>query len=132
MYAVPKEAATVLPLRPGKEGFEVLMVKRHPASVFVPSCYVFPGGCLDDDDCQPVLERRCRGLTREQAFAVLKDMATPAMALGAWVAAIRETFEETGILLAYDRSGRVITGDGLPSGRRFHELRKLLSTGSIT
>lgn len=132
MFAIPKEASTVLPLRPVAGGFEVLMVKRHPESVFVPECYVFPGGCIDEADCDPILEDRCRNLTKEKAFSVLGDMETPEMALGAWVAGIRETFEETGILLAYDTNGKMVTGGCLPSGKDLHSMRSLLVQGTLS
>ena len=104
--SVPKEASTVIILRPTivrEHGpFEVLMVQRHPDSLFVPDCYVFPGGCIDDDDSSQELASFCRGLDRQMAFQILVDMPSEAMALGAWVAATRETFEETGILLSSD------------------------------
>jgi len=105
-YAVPKEASTVVIMRPAidiKDGpFEVLMVERHPASVFVPDCYVFPGGCIDEEDCFDEAVSFCRGLDRQKAFRILGDMPTEAMALGAWVAAVRETYEEAGIFLSAD------------------------------
>ncbi|MCK9390052.1 MAG: hypothetical protein M0Q01_00620 [Syntrophales bacterium] len=104
--SVPKEASTVIMLRPAIDReygpFEVLMVQRHPDSLFVPDCYVFPGGCIDDDDCSQELAFFCRGLDRQRAFQILVDMPTKEMALGAWVAATRETFEETGIFLSSD------------------------------
>jgi 8-oxo-dGTP pyrophosphatase MutT (NUDIX family) len=78
------------------------MVQRHPNSIFVPDCYVFPGGCIDDRDCSQESAAFCRGLDREKAFLLLDDMPNEAMALGAWVAATRETFEETGIFLSSD------------------------------
>ena len=105
-YVVPKEASTVIILRPTREDqhgpFEVLMVERHPASVFVPDCYVFPGGVIDEDDCSDELASFCRGVDRPKAFRVLKDMPCEAMALGAWVAAARETYEEAGLLFSVD------------------------------
>ena len=102
--SVPKEASTVIILRPAIDRehgpFEVLMVQRHPGSLFVPDCYVFPGGCIDEDDCSREATSFCRGLDRQKAFQILVDMPTEAMALGAWVAATRETFEETGIFIS--------------------------------
>jgi 8-oxo-dGTP pyrophosphatase MutT (NUDIX family) len=104
MFVRPKEAATVIVLRHRGEqpadGFEVLMVLRSKESKFVPSSYVFPGGALDDEDCSPQMAARCRGLGPSGAFAVLKNIPSPEMALGTWVAGIRETFEEVGLLLA--------------------------------
>jgi len=122
---VPKEAATVLPLRQADGGFEVLMVRRHPRSVFVPECYVFPGGILDDDDRDPAWEERCRGLTGDGARRILAD-APAETALASFVAGIRETFEETGILLACDTAGELLSGGRLPSGLSLPEARRLL------
>jgi len=102
--AIPKEAATVILMRPTGDAdrgpFEVLMVHRHPDSIFVPECYVFPGGCIDAGDCAPELVPYCCGRDAETAWHILGDMPDAAMSLGAWIAAVRETFEETGILLA--------------------------------
>lgn len=107
--SAPKEASTVIILRPAIDlehgPFEVLMVQRHPDSLFVPDCYVFPGGCIDNDDCSQEAASICRGIDRQMAFQILVDMPTEAMALGAWVAAARETFEETGIFLSSDPQG---------------------------
>jgi len=105
IIATPKEAATVILMRPARKAdngpFEVLMVHRHPDSAFVPECYVFPGGCIDMEDCGPEMIPHCRGRGRETAMRILGDMPTEEIALGAWIAGIRETFEETGILLAH-------------------------------
>ena len=109
MFARPKEAATVILLRRREEqpaeGFEVLMVLRSKESKFVPNSYVFPGGALDDQDCSPEMEALRRGVEPSSAFAALKGIPTPAMALGTWVAGIRETFEEVGLLLAGRMAG---------------------------
>ncbi|MBN1382296.1 MAG: hypothetical protein JXA41_11520 [Deltaproteobacteria bacterium] len=105
-YVVPKKASTVVIMRPAVNGtdspFEVLMVERHSSSVFVPDCYVFPGGVIDAEDCSDESASFCRGLDRQKAFKILGDMPTEAMALGAWVAAARETYEEAGILFSAD------------------------------
>jgi 8-oxo-dGTP pyrophosphatase MutT (NUDIX family) len=110
IISIPREASTVIILRPAIDRehgpFEALMVQRHPDSLFVPDCYVFPGGCIDDDDCSQEIASFCRGLDRQKAFQILVDMPTEAMALGAWVAATRETFEETGLFLSSDPHDR--------------------------
>jgi 8-oxo-dGTP pyrophosphatase MutT (NUDIX family) len=120
--ATPKEAATVIIMRPeagaGDGPFEVLMVHRHPDSAFVPECYVFPGGCIDEEDCAPELLPYCRGRDRETALRILGDMPNAELACGAWVAAVRETFEETGILLAHTP---------VPQDRRAFLRRRLLA-----
>src|SRR5438309_11928804 len=54
-----REAATVLVVRDGDEGLEVLMLRRTTAAVFSPGAHVFPGGALDDDDRSAAMAARC-------------------------------------------------------------------------
>lgn len=114
MTAVPKDAATVLLLREtvgAQPGIEVLMVKRHIKSEFAGDAYVFPGGGVEDTDYEKSTEGICSGLTLEQARAIIKDTPHPDRALGFFVAAIRETFEEAGILLAYQGANELLSFD---------------------
>lgn len=77
----------MLLLRDTDQGLEVLMTRRSDKASFVPGAYVFPGGRVDPDDatCQALTGRRS-GQTDAHLTAA--------------VAAIRETFEELGVLLA--------------------------------
>ncbi|MBX3275774.1 MAG: NUDIX hydrolase [Sandaracinaceae bacterium] len=95
--AVPRDSATVLLLRDEpRGGVAVFMVKRHHKSGFMAGAYVFPGGTVDPTDLGWT---RVRGRSPEAAAALLgEDDAARALALH--VAAIRETFEEAGVLLA--------------------------------
>lgn len=135
MFVRPKEAATVILLRRRNEqpaeGFEVLMVLRSQESKFVPGSYVFPGGALDDQDCAPEMEALCRGVGRSGAFAAMKGIPTPAMALGTWVAGIRETFEEVGLLLAYRADSRLLSFEQDDAGR-YERYRSLLLQEKLT
>ncbi|MFH1081308.1 MAG: hypothetical protein V1766_13805 [Pseudomonadota bacterium] len=135
MFVRPKEAATVIVLRRRNErqaeGFEVLMVLRSNESKFVPGSYVFPGGALDDQDCAPEMEALCRGVEPSGALAALKGISTPAMALGTWVAGIRETFEEVGLLLAYRADRRLLSFDH-DNADRYERYRSLLLQGKLT
>jgi 8-oxo-dGTP pyrophosphatase MutT (NUDIX family) len=135
MFARPKEAATVIVLRRRSEqpvdGFELLMVLRSKESKFVPSSYVFPGGALDEEDCSPEMEALCRGVEPSGAFAALKGIPTPAMALGTWVAGIRETFEEVGLLLAYQADRRLLSFDHVKA-TRYERYRSLLNQAKLT
>ncbi len=123
MIVEPKDAATLILLRPCRnspsENFEVLMVLRHPRNKFVADSYVFPGGALDEQDVADFFEPACRGLDRIAAGRIIADIQTPARALAAWVAAIRETFEEVGIMLAYDQEGSLLRLTRHPEGARF-------------
>jgi len=83
----PRPAATVLLLRDGPNGLEVLMVTRNVASDFASGALVFPGGRVDAADAHPATLAECRGSSDPTAMAFR-------------VAAVRETFEEAHLLLA--------------------------------
>ena len=96
--AEPAPAATVVLARDGEAGLEVLLLQRHRASGFVPGAYVFPGGRVDasDDDAA--------------ALARIDGLSAPLQPGGPyWVAAVREAFEETGVLLGH-RPSETTTG----------------------
>jgi 8-oxo-dGTP pyrophosphatase MutT (NUDIX family) len=93
----PRDSATVLLLRDEPGGLEVFMVRRHLASDFVGGAYVFPGGGLDAGDADPAMLARLAGVAPEAAAKLGLDADR---ARAHWVTAIRETFEEAGILLA--------------------------------
>lgn len=87
-----RAAATVLLLRDTPDGLEVLMTRRSSAASFVPGAYVFPGGGIDAaDGC-------CHALAQRRATQSLE-------ALTQAIAAIRESFEELGVLLARHADG---------------------------
>jgi 8-oxo-dGTP pyrophosphatase MutT (NUDIX family) len=133
MPVTPKEASTLILMRrrSAAGGFEVLMVRRDRRSKFVPDAYVFPGGIMDEEDGSERLERLCSGLTAERARGVLEACPSREIALGSWVAAIRETFEEVGILLAYRPDGRPFSPDGDGEAERLATSRRLLIEGSL-
>jgi 8-oxo-dGTP pyrophosphatase MutT (NUDIX family) len=92
--AAPRPSATVVVVRPGKAAPEVLMVQRHSQAAFG-SAYAFPGGVLEPADSN--VSAYCTGLSAAAACRVL-DVESGG--LDYYSAAIRELFEETGILLA--------------------------------
>jgi 8-oxo-dGTP pyrophosphatase MutT (NUDIX family) len=96
----PRDAATVILLRDEVDGFSVFMVKRHAKSGFMAGAYVFPGGVLDAEDEAPSVLARTRGRTAEEAARALGEPSS-ARALALYVAALRETFEEAGVLLGH-------------------------------
>jgi 8-oxo-dGTP pyrophosphatase MutT (NUDIX family) len=100
--AVPVPAATILLLRDGARGLEVFMVKRHHQIDFVAGALVFPGGKLETGDSDAALAQHCD---------VSDNWTAEMCALGA--GAIREAFEESGILLARD----AVTGDFVSATR---------------
>ncbi|MDB5954420.1 MBL fold metallo-hydrolase [Ramlibacter sp.] len=93
--AVPRPAATVLLLRDSDAGVEVLMTRRSATASFAPGAYVFPGGGIDAADAQ-AHDLAARRPT--QADARLTQA----------IAAIRESFEELGVLLARHADGRPV------------------------
>lgn len=95
----PRHAATVILLREESRGFSVFMVRRHAKSGFMAGAYVFPGGTLDEEDCTVPRRARVVGRTEREAAATLGE-DDGVLALGLFVAATRETFEEAGVLLA--------------------------------
>jgi len=126
MIAKPRDAATLILMRNadrGRTGFEVLLVRRHAKSAFMPGAYVFPGGRIEASDYTRDAERICHGLSFSQAQDIITDTQPPEKALAFFVAAIRETFEEAGILLAYREIADFVA---LEEGEktRFTEYRK--------
>ena len=92
----PSPAATVTLVRDAPLGLEVLMLQRSMALKFMPGAYVFPGGALDPGDDSAELHGLCVGLDDAAASRAL-GLARGGLAY--WIAAIREAFEEAGILL---------------------------------
>jgi 8-oxo-dGTP pyrophosphatase MutT (NUDIX family) len=91
--------------RPGG-GIEILLIQRHRASKFAAGDHVFPGGKIEIDDHPDDVDRWCSGLDGDRAERVLGATDGTRTALAHWTGAIREAFEEVGVLLAVDASGR--------------------------
>ncbi len=91
--AEPKPAATIVLMRDGASRMEVLLLKRHRSSGFVPGAYVFPGGRTDEGDADPAL------------LAWVANFHAADVPAHFWFAAVREVFEEAGVLLARDTRG---------------------------
>jgi 8-oxo-dGTP pyrophosphatase MutT (NUDIX family) len=103
----PKQAATVILLRRGAlNGFEVFLTRRPDNMPFLGGMYCYPGGRVSKDDYLPDMLKRCIGLTPNQARKIIGAQFSPPEAFGLWVAAVRELFEEVGVLLAVDDMGR--------------------------
>jgi 8-oxo-dGTP pyrophosphatase MutT (NUDIX family) len=120
-----REAATVMLVRDDPD-LQVFMLRRNLESTWVAGAYVFPGGAVDPEDRDPGLARRCPGLSDARASALL---GLPAGGLGYWVAAVRETFEEAGVLLARDAATAAPVD---PSAPRLVPLRDGLNDGSAS
>lgn len=125
--AVPMPSATVTIVRDAPRGIEVLMMKRNLKSGFVPGMYVFPGGGLDDTDLLFKNNNLCNCLDDVSASGAL---GLTCDGLAYWVAAIREAFEESGLLLARDEAGTVVSLTDPKIARRFTEHRRQLNAGT--
>jgi 8-oxo-dGTP pyrophosphatase MutT (NUDIX family) len=134
----PRDAATVMLLRPavqrdsegaaGAEGLQVYMLRRRPSMAFAPGAYVFPGGSVDASDADDQI-----AWTGPDAAEWGRLLDAPAPLARALVcAAVRETFEESGVLLAGPAepgAGPVLarTGDD-----EWEADRRALLAGSLT
>lgn len=111
VYVEPVDAATLILLRDD----EVLMGLRNRKHIFMPNVYVFPGGRCDADDEQIDLANTLAPLQIERLS--VSTSATRANALG--LTAIRETYEETGLIVGHPGSDEK---SDLPGWREFYEL----------
>ncbi|MER7110164.1 NUDIX hydrolase [Streptomyces sp. NPDC000229] len=100
----PRRAATVLLLRDGADGPEVHMVRRRTSMAFAGGAYAYPGGGVDPRDEHPV---RWAGPSPAE-WAARLGVAEAAEAQAIVCAAVRETFEESGVLLAGPTADSVV------------------------
>jgi 8-oxo-dGTP pyrophosphatase MutT (NUDIX family) len=120
------DAATILLVRDrvrGKGPLEVLLLERHLDSDFAGGALVFPGGKVDDQD-RELDAARWTG-RNPKGWRERLGTETDAEARGLLVAAVRETFEEVGVLLATDEEEEPVTADQLRSAS-FREARRRL------
>jgi 8-oxo-dGTP pyrophosphatase MutT (NUDIX family) len=124
MTAIPRNASTVIVLKEAPpEGFEVFLLKRHEKSAFMGSNFVYPGGVVDKYDSEPEILSFCHGIPSGES----KKELLPFM-----IAGIRELFEESGLLLAYDKDGLPFTVWDQEAKDRIHQYRDLLNKRKIT
>jgi 8-oxo-dGTP pyrophosphatase MutT (NUDIX family) len=103
--ATPTPAATVVLLRDTAPGMEVLLVRRHDQVAFMGGAHVFPGGRVEPADLLPDVDVEA---SLEELRARMPDVDRE-LATGLHVAAMRELFEEAGILLARDGTGTMVS-----------------------
>lgn len=120
----PRPAAVVVLLRDEADGnMAVFMVRRHAGSAFMPDVFVFPGGSVGPDDV---------------AIEHASDLCTPAgvgvtgLGHGYRAAAIRECFEEAGVLLARRDGAPLAVGADADDVERFLAYRHALQARSLT
>ncbi len=103
-----KPAATVMVVRDADPGVEVFMLRRTLGAAFAAGMFVFPGGRVDLADGGPAIEPFVDGIDDDEAS---RELGVDRGGLAFWVAAIRECFEESGLLLARSRSGGALGYD---------------------
>ncbi len=125
--AEPRPSASVILVRDGEPGLETFMVQRHARSRVAPSAYVFPGGTVRADDfdtadidlTQLLSERADTPVARDEAGAYL-------------VSAVRELFEEAGVLLARHPHGDFVSLAGAADHERLKQDRPRVHEAQTT
>ena len=125
--AEPRPASTVVLLRPSATRFEVFLVRRSDSIAFMGGAHVFPGGRVDPADRIPDAGSLTDGA--ESSAMRMSDISS-ADAIAQHVAALRELFEEAGVLLAR-KNGHIVTIDG-DSPNRFTAHRHNLLAGTTS
>jgi len=95
----PRDAATLILVRRDTPTPRVLMGKRHQAHKFLPGKFVFPGGRVDAGDCRITPELTLPVDVSAKLLASMKGKPTMGRATGIALAAVRETFEEVGLIV---------------------------------
>lgn len=128
--APARPAATIVLMRDGASGPEILLLRRVRNAGFVPGAYVFPGGRVDVSDAAARIVAYLDGLDTLEASSRLELPDGDPPALAYYLAAVREAFEETGILV-----GRRADGTPPPSAAEdmaVDELRDALMSDRVT
>jgi 8-oxo-dGTP pyrophosphatase MutT (NUDIX family) len=124
---LPRYASTVVLLRPDTtDGFEVLLTRRPEEMRFLGGFYVFPGGTVHTSDYSPEVLKRCRGVSGSDACRILGANMNHEVALGHWVAVVRELFEEVGVLLCESESGEHVAFDQTAVKNRIEQKRQAI------
>ncbi len=146
--SAPKPAASLVLLRDvrheGLERMEVFLMKRHSASKVLGGAYVFPGGKLDDDDRALVVSEQLVQSASDLHQQLQEPEQSPHGAAALYVAALREAFEECGVLFAkHKEAGQEIdflqtakllsahVQQGLPFSLALREMALLLDTQAL-
>ncbi len=108
MPVTPRDAATVILVRPAEGGaYEVLMTRRPASMAFMGGTFVFPGGTLDVADSSNDMAARS-ALSRKEAKQRLGEEIAAEQALGLFCCGARELYEEAGVLLATEEADRPV------------------------
>jgi glyoxylase-like metal-dependent hydrolase (beta-lactamase superfamily II)/8-oxo-dGTP pyrophosphatase MutT (NUDIX family) len=128
--AIPAPAATLIPVRDGAHGIEVFMLKRSAQADFAPGVFVFPGGRIDAADGGEDVAALCAG---KDDAAASRELGLEQGGLAYFAGAIRECFEEAGLLFARESGGAALLALDSPAAMaRFAVLRRRLNAGELT
>jgi len=140
----PRAAASIVPLRNGPDGLEVFLLRRHVDSSVLGGAYVFPGGKLDASDSELDASVHLDRTADELHAALGEPQSDRSLGMGLFVAAIREAYEECGLLFAshqdptvvHGLTAQALTGQGVDAQARsfnqmLHALQLRLQTRSL-
>ena len=133
--STPLDASTLILVReaPNVHPFEVLLMRRHNKQNSFGNAFVFPGGLLEEEDCVSKLADYASVISVEEIKGRLNESSiSDEKALGLYFAAIRETFEESGVILAVFKSGRTINFNDLKIRKRFAGYRNMVYQQKMT
>jgi glyoxylase-like metal-dependent hydrolase (beta-lactamase superfamily II)/8-oxo-dGTP pyrophosphatase MutT (NUDIX family) len=125
----PRPAATLILARDTPAGLEVFLLQRTHRAVFMPGVFVFPGGAVDAADAHAAIGACCSGHDDVSASRLL---GVEHGGLGYLVAAIRECYEEAGLLLASEATGGFVDLDAPERAQAFADYRRQLVSGGLT
>jgi len=132
--AAPRPSASVILVRDGPAGLETFMVLRHARSPVLPSAYVFPGGTVRPDD----LELEVAADERQRLALALSERSDSPVnadqAVAYYASALRELFEEAGVLLVHAADGQLLTVDATdtPLQARLAATRQALQARNLS
>ena len=129
MSMIPRPAATLILVRDATSGMEVFMIRRTQAAAFMGGVHVFPGGGVDAADATAELAACCDGLDDIEAS---RQLGVEQGGLSYWAAAVRECFEEAGLLLAYDSGGEYADLNQPQRAQVFAQWRESVRAGRTT
>lgn len=133
----PRAAASVIVLRDTAAGMQTFLLKRHGASTVLAGAHVFPGGKVDPQDDDGATHALLDQSPRSLATRLNESELSPMTAAGLFVAAIREVFEECGVLFAHGartEHAQAVAGKLLephPFGKSLASLSLRLDTTSL-
>lgn len=107
--AVPEPSSTIVLVRDSELGLEVFLQQRHHDIPFLGGAHVFPGGKVEASDQDP----RWQALSPLSVTDANATLGLSDGGLAYWIAAIRECYEESGILMAVDAAGKTLPPNAL-------------------